>query len=205
MGRLLDALAPYAAGLPYDLDEASLIRVRGATLKRRSSYPALMSPGRARTRRLLRCLDAGEARNDFAAMPPFLEKGRRFQSRVRRLFCALSACRRPSDRCCRRRHDDSFVLPLFAELQERIRADRARHLRSAFPATAACAVRSASPRRWTSAFRRSSKWATTLIAAGWTRPIIRSARSFLRRRPDHYSCRRETTSGMLSSLRCMNP
>jgi carboxypeptidase Taq len=75
LGKLLDALAPYAAGLPYDSDEASLIRIAcrdfEKAIKLPSAYVARASAfGSA-------CYDAwtrARPANDFASMLPFLEK-----------------------------------------------------------------------------------------------------------------------------------
>ena len=75
LGKLLDQLAPYAAGLPYDLDEASLIRIGRRdfekAIKLPSAYVARASAlGSASYDAWTRARPA----NDFAAMLPFLEK-----------------------------------------------------------------------------------------------------------------------------------
>ncbi len=75
LGKLLDALAPYAAGLPYDSDEASLIRIARRdfekAIKLPSAYVARASAlGSASYDAWTRARPA----NDFAAMLPFLEK-----------------------------------------------------------------------------------------------------------------------------------
>ena len=75
LGKLLDGLAPYAAGLPYDSDEASLIRIGRRdfekAIKLPSAYVARASAlGSASYDAWTRARPA----NDFAAMLPFLEK-----------------------------------------------------------------------------------------------------------------------------------
>jgi carboxypeptidase Taq len=75
LGKLLDELAPYAAGLPYDSDEASLIRIARRdfekAIKLPSAYVARASAlGSASYDAWTRARPA----NDFAAMLPFLEK-----------------------------------------------------------------------------------------------------------------------------------
>jgi carboxypeptidase Taq len=75
LGKLLDGLAPYAAGLRYDSDEASLVRIA-----RRDFEKAIKLPGAyvARASALASAsYDAwtrARPANDFAAMLPFLEK-----------------------------------------------------------------------------------------------------------------------------------
>src|SRR5579871_3081381 len=75
LGRLLDALAPYAEQLPHESDDASLIRVA-----RRDFEKAIRVPGdyveRASAHSSASYMAWTKARpaNDFAAMRPFLEK-----------------------------------------------------------------------------------------------------------------------------------
>jgi carboxypeptidase Taq len=75
LGKLLDELEPYAAGLPYDSDEASLVRVARRdfekAIKMPSDYVARVSAFGARA------YDAwkrARPANDFATMVPFLER-----------------------------------------------------------------------------------------------------------------------------------
>jgi carboxypeptidase Taq len=75
LGKLLDELAPYAAGLPYQSDEASLIRVARRdfekVIKVPSAYVARASAlGSASYDAWTRARPA----NDFATMRPFLEQ-----------------------------------------------------------------------------------------------------------------------------------
>lgn len=75
LGKLLDALAPYADSLPYDSDDASLIRIARRdfekAIKLPSAYVARASSlGSASYDAWTRARPA----NDFAAMLPFLER-----------------------------------------------------------------------------------------------------------------------------------
>ncbi len=75
LGKLLDALVPYADGLPYDSDEASLVRVA-----RRDFERAIRVPGdwveRANALSSAAYVAWTKARpaNDFAVVRPYLEK-----------------------------------------------------------------------------------------------------------------------------------
>jgi carboxypeptidase Taq len=75
LGKLLDDLAPYASGLPYDCDDASLIRIARRdfekAIKLPSAYVVRASGLRSAS------YDAwtrARPANDFASMVPFLEK-----------------------------------------------------------------------------------------------------------------------------------
>ena len=75
LGKLLDELEPYAASLPYDSNEASLLRVARRdfekAIKVPSDYVARVSAFGARP-----TTPGNERRpaNDFATMVPFLER-----------------------------------------------------------------------------------------------------------------------------------
>jgi carboxypeptidase Taq len=75
LGNLLDALAPYGAGLPYESDEASLIRIARRdfekAIKLPSDYVVRASELRSASYNAWTRARPG---NDFASMVPFLEK-----------------------------------------------------------------------------------------------------------------------------------
>lgn len=75
LGKLLDRLAPHAEGLPYDSDDASLVRVARRDFERAIKVPAEFV-ARASAHRSASYNAWTEARpaNDFAAMVPFLRK-----------------------------------------------------------------------------------------------------------------------------------
>jgi carboxypeptidase Taq len=74
-GRLLDELAPYAAQLPADSNEASLIRVARRDFDKARRVPADLRAEMSRTASLARAawVDA-RAASDFPAFLPFLQK-----------------------------------------------------------------------------------------------------------------------------------
>lgn len=75
MGKLLDTLRPYEEGLPYESDEASLIRVARRVFEREtrvpSSFVAEMNNHLAQS---LQAWTVARPANDFPAVRPYLEK-----------------------------------------------------------------------------------------------------------------------------------
>ncbi len=62
LGWLLDSLVRHGASLPYDSNDASLIRVAHREYQKKIKVPARPYRARRRTRlRLLRCMDEGAA------------------------------------------------------------------------------------------------------------------------------------------------
>ncbi len=75
LGTLLDELAPYAAGLPYDSDEASLIRIARRDFEKAIKLPsAYVARASALASTSYDAWTRARPANDFAAMLPFLEK-----------------------------------------------------------------------------------------------------------------------------------
>jgi carboxypeptidase Taq len=75
LGKLLDELAPYAAGLPYDSDEASLIRIARRDFEKAIKLPsAYVARASALGSASYDAWTRARPSNDFAAMLPFLEK-----------------------------------------------------------------------------------------------------------------------------------
>jgi carboxypeptidase Taq len=75
IGRLLDALRPYEAGLPYDADDASLIRIARRDYERAVRVPAaFMEELSNHSSTLYEIWTKARPANDFAAVEPFLEK-----------------------------------------------------------------------------------------------------------------------------------
>jgi carboxypeptidase Taq len=75
LGTLLDELAPYAAGLPYDSDEASLIRTARRDFEKAIKLPsAYVARASALGSASYDAWTRARPSNDFAAMLPFLEK-----------------------------------------------------------------------------------------------------------------------------------
>ncbi len=75
IGRLLDALEPYAESLPYDSDEASIIRVtRRDYNKRVRVSPELVGEIAKASALGKEAWEQARARNDFQRFRPFLER-----------------------------------------------------------------------------------------------------------------------------------
>jgi len=75
LGRLLAALRPYEAGLPYDADDAGLIRIARREYERAVRVPAaFMEELSNHTATLYEIWTKARPANDFAAVQPFLEK-----------------------------------------------------------------------------------------------------------------------------------
>ncbi len=75
VGRLLDDLRPYEESLPYDNDDASLIRVARRDYERAVKVPpALLGEFYAHMAESYQVWTQARPRNDFAAVQPYLEK-----------------------------------------------------------------------------------------------------------------------------------
>jgi len=75
VGKLLDELRPYGESLPYDSDEASLIRVTRREYERKIKVPAeFVARFSAHTAETYDAWTVAKPANDFATMRPFLEK-----------------------------------------------------------------------------------------------------------------------------------
>lgn len=75
LGRLLDDLKPYEESLPYDSDEAGLIRVARRQYKRAARVPPdFMSRFYSHTAESFDVWSRARPANDFAAVRPYLEK-----------------------------------------------------------------------------------------------------------------------------------
>ena len=75
IGRLLDELQPYAEGLPYDSDDAALVRVARRNYERDIRVPpALVSALSEHSAHSYQVWAAARPANDFAAVRPNLER-----------------------------------------------------------------------------------------------------------------------------------
>ena len=75
IGKLLDALEPYEKSLPYDSDEASLIRVTRRKYERAVKIPAAFTAEVANhTSESFQVWTEARPANDFARVRPYLEK-----------------------------------------------------------------------------------------------------------------------------------
>jgi carboxypeptidase Taq len=75
IGKLLDELQPYAEGLPYDSDDASLIRVTRRNFERMTKVPAeFIWELSEHSNRSYQVWAEARPENDFAKVQPYLEK-----------------------------------------------------------------------------------------------------------------------------------
>ncbi|MBN2386340.1 MAG: carboxypeptidase M32 [Anaerolineales bacterium] len=75
LGRLLDDLQPYAEGMPYDDDDASLIRVTRRDFERATKVPPeFLARFNAHSSEAYMVWAAARPANDFAKVLPYLEK-----------------------------------------------------------------------------------------------------------------------------------
>jgi carboxypeptidase Taq len=87
IGRLLDSLATYADSLPYDSDDASLIRVTRKEYEKATKVPpSLMAQFYAHSSAAYQVWAQARPANDFSAVAPYLEKTLDFSRRIADCF-----------------------------------------------------------------------------------------------------------------------
>jgi carboxypeptidase Taq len=87
VGKLLDALGPYAESLPYDSDEASLIRVTRRDYERAIKVPSeFMAQLSAHGAQSYQVWAQARPENDFAAVGPYLKKTLDLSRRLANFF-----------------------------------------------------------------------------------------------------------------------
>ncbi|MFO7538436.1 MAG: carboxypeptidase M32 [Chloroflexota bacterium] len=87
IGRLLDSLDNYGQSLPYDSDEASLIRVTRKEYEKATKVPApLLSEFYGHSSASYQVWAQARPENDFAAVAPYLEKTLDFSRRIADCF-----------------------------------------------------------------------------------------------------------------------
>jgi hypothetical protein len=121
LGKLLDELAPYAAGLPYQSDEASLIRVARRdfekVIKVPSAYVARASAlGSASYDAWTRARPA----NDFATMRPFLEQAVDLSREYAGFFAPYQHVADPLIDAAEEGMTTASICSLFAELRSEL-------------------------------------------------------------------------------------
>jgi carboxypeptidase Taq len=178
LGKLLAELAPYAYGLPHDGDEASLIRIARRDFEKAcrlpSEYVARASAlGSASYDAWTRARPA----NDFAAMRPFLEKAVDISREYADFFAPYEHVADPLIDAAEEGMTAQSIRSLFAGHRNELLPIAHAILTSRSRMTAVCAVLSARTLSSTSVWRWSSGSATTQIAGGSTKPIIRSAQN----------------------------
>ena len=75
LGKMLDEVQPWAESLPYDSDEASLVRVARRTYERAIAVPpAFVARFTAHAAQTYAVWEEARPKNDFASVRPYLEK-----------------------------------------------------------------------------------------------------------------------------------
>lgn len=87
IGRLLDSLATYADSLPYESDDASLIRVTRKEYDKATKVPpSLMAQFYAHSSAAYQVWAQARPENDFSAVAPYLEKTLDYSRRIADCF-----------------------------------------------------------------------------------------------------------------------
>ena len=121
LGKLLDELQPYAEGLPYESDGASLVRVARRLYERKvrvpPDYTAVFYDHVAAT---LEAWRAARPANDFAMVQPYLEKTLDLSRRYAGFFPEYEHIADPLIDIDDYGIKASIVRPIFAELREQL-------------------------------------------------------------------------------------
>jgi carboxypeptidase Taq len=121
LGKLLDDLAPYAAGLPYDSDEASLIRVARRAFEKAIKVPAdYVARASALGSGSYDAWTRARPSNDFAAMLPFLEKAVGLSREYAGFFAPYKHVADPLIDAAEEGMTTASVRSLFAELRSEL-------------------------------------------------------------------------------------
>ena len=132
LGRLIDALTPYGEQLPYDSDDAELIRVARRDFEKAIRVPAdYVARASAHGSASYEAWTKARPANDFAAMAPFLEKNVELSREYAGFFAPYAHVADPHDRRRRQRHDDGVGPRAVRRTAARAGPDRACDLRSA--------------------------------------------------------------------------
>ena len=121
VGKLLDDLELYAAELPYDADEASLIRVTRREYERAIKIPpAFTAEFYAHTAASYNVWAEARPADDFAATQPYLEKTLEMSRQLVDFFPGYEHIADPLIDLADEGMTVSTIRPLFAELRERL-------------------------------------------------------------------------------------
>jgi carboxypeptidase Taq len=118
IGRLLDELKPYEESLPYDSDEAGLIRVTRRTYERRVRVPAaLVAKIISHQAETYQVWTEARPANDFARVRPYLEKNLELSRQYAECFPQRAHIADPLIAESDYGMDVATIRPLFAELR----------------------------------------------------------------------------------------
>ncbi|MBN1147191.1 MAG: carboxypeptidase M32 [Anaerolineales bacterium] len=119
IGKLLDELTPYAESLPYDSDDASLVRVTRREYERMTKVPpAFMGELFQHSAETYQAWTQARPKNDFAAMRPHLEKTLDLSRRLANFFPGYEHIADPLIDFADYGMRASTLRPLFAELRQ---------------------------------------------------------------------------------------
>jgi len=121
IGKLLDALRPYEKGLPYDANEAGLIRVVRRDYERAVRVPAsFMEELSNHTATVYEMWTKARPANDFAAVQPYLEKTLDLSQQLADFFPGYEHIIDPLIDFADEGMKASMLRPLFSELREHL-------------------------------------------------------------------------------------
>lgn len=121
LGRLLDELQPYAESLPYESDEASLIRVARRDYERATRVPpSFVAELNGHTSAAFQAWATARPANDFAMVRPYLEKTLELSRRYADFFPGYEHIADPLIDQADEGMKASTLRNLFAELREQL-------------------------------------------------------------------------------------
>lgn len=121
LGRLLDELQPYAESLPYDSDEASLVRVARRDYERAIRVPpSFVAELNSHTSAAFQAWAAARPANDFAMARPYLEKTLELSRRYADFFPGYEHIADPLIDQADEGMKAATLRRLFAELREQL-------------------------------------------------------------------------------------
>jgi carboxypeptidase Taq len=121
LGKLLDAVEPHANALPYDSDDASLIRVARRDFERATKVPAdFVARASALASVSYDAWTRARPANDFATMQPFLEQAIDLSRAYANFFAPYQHIADPLIDEADHGMTTALVRTLFAELRERL-------------------------------------------------------------------------------------
>ncbi len=121
MGKLLDNLQAYGESLPYDSDEASIIRVAKKNYERAAKVPAkLMAQLQEHSAATYQVWAKARPENDFAAIRPYLEKTLELSRQIANCFPGYDHIADPLIDFSDEGMKAESVRQLFAELRDQL-------------------------------------------------------------------------------------
>ncbi|NPA92000.1 MAG: carboxypeptidase M32 [Chloroflexi bacterium] len=119
IGKLLDALRPYEESLPYDHDDAALIRVTRKDYERATRVPSsFLAEFLAHQARTYDVWTKARPANDFSMVAPYLEKTLEYSRQLANFFPGYEHIADPLIDFSDEGMKVSILRPLFAQLRE---------------------------------------------------------------------------------------